>query len=580
MQKRLPIGILIVTYLSTLVLLLAGCGESDTPGGDQAPADTTPLPVVEAGDEVVAEGEVVPIQSVELKFELSGTVADVLVDEGSQVKKGDPLARIDTRELVLSVEEAEAQLEQSRADYDELLEGATASEIASAEASVKMYEQLLDNARAQVSQSEAEVARAQGQFAETKGGVTTSDIEAAQAKVARFEAELKRLEEGPKATDRQQTQSAVEETAAELQDTKDRLSAAKTAAYEEMQQAANRLRDAQQNYSDIYWDNREKERNWDSPDVDVDQDLRDREESALRAVRTAESELEQARVDYEEAQQRETAGIAAAEARLRDVQARHTDMIDEADPEDLAEARANLAQARAELAALQGQKRTGQIAAAAAGIDSAQATLQASMSSIGKAEADLEKAQADLESVTADPEQYEIDAQMALIKQNEVNVRKAKLNLEKATLASPIDGTVVEFNPKQGEWFNNSQTAAIVADLSEWEIETTDLDELEIVNVRVGSLVRITFDALPDVELPGRVTEISNQGENNQGDIVYKVTVKPDQWDERLRWKMTATVAIEPEEAEDSAQENNSDDAEADTNAEEESTETAQDDDE
>jgi HlyD family secretion protein len=38
-------------------------------------------------------------------------------------------------------------------------------------------------------------------------------------------------------------------------------------------------------------------------------------------------------------------------------------------------------------------------------------------------------------------------------------------------------------------------------------------------------------------------------GKNYQGDIVYKVTITPDQWDERLRWKMTATVSIEPVES-------------------------------
>jgi len=64
--------------------------------------------------------------------------------------------------------------------------------------------------------------------------------------------------------------------------------------------------------------------------------------------------------------------------------------------------------------------------------------------------------------------------------------------------------------------------------------------------VQEGNLVRISFDALPDLELPGRVVSIQGIGKNYQGDIVYEVTISPDQWDSRLRWKMTATVAIEP----------------------------------
>ena len=56
----------------------------------------------------------------------------------------------------------------------------------------------------------------------------------------------------------------------------------------------------------------------------------------------------------------------------------------------------------------------------------------------------------------------------------------------------------------------------------------------------------ITVDALPGVEIPGKVTRIRAYGENRQGDIVYMVVVKPDRQDERLRWNMTASVSIKP----------------------------------
>ena len=47
-----------------------------------------------------------------------------------------------------------------------------------------------------------------------------------------------------------------------------------------------------------------------------------------------------------------------------------------------------------------------------------------------------------------------------------------------------------------------------------------------------------------DLELPGRVVQIRPIGENKQGDITYTAIVQPDQLDERLRWNMTASVAI------------------------------------
>jgi len=42
------------------------------------------------------------------------------------------------------------------------------------------------------------------------------------------------------------------------------------------------------------------------------------------------------------------------------------------------------------------------------------------------------------------------------------------------------------------------------------------------------------------------VSRIKPLGENKQGDMTYVVIVAPDQIDPRLRWNMTASVAIEP----------------------------------
>jgi HlyD family secretion protein len=84
-----------------------------------------------------------------------------------------------------------------------------------------------------------------------------------------------------------------------------------------------------------------------------------------------------------------------------------------------------------------------------------------------------------------------------------------------------------------------------LADLSGWQIETTDLTELSIVHVTEGSPATITFDAVPGLELSGKVTRIKAIGESKRGDVNYTVTITPDRPDARLRWNMTASVTIE-----------------------------------
>ena len=51
----------------------------------------------------------------------------------------------------------------------------------------------------------------------------------------------------------------------------------------------------------------------------------------------------------------------------------------------------------------------------------------------------------------------------------------------------------------------------------------------------------------PASTLTGKVIRIKPLGENKQGDMTYTVVIQPDQLDARLRWNMTAAVAIEPQ---------------------------------
>lgn len=507
--------------IALILLSVTGCGVFG-PGEEEQASEPTPPPVVSTIEKVVAEGKVVPIRSVELRFEKSGTIAEILVEEGSRVEQDTPLARLDTRDLQLAVEQAQANLRQAQADYNRLLDSATPEEIAAAEARVRA--------------AQAGVMQSQGQYNQTVGAVTNEDLAAAQAAVQQARAELADAEDGPKITEVQQSQAALDQAIIDLEKTRDDLSAAKTKAYEQMEVAANNLRDAQANYSNTYWNNREIERDWDSVNLDLPQSNKDKEEQVLRAVESAERELEQTRVNYEQARQAEIAGIQAAEARVRELRAKHEDLIDGEDPDVIVAARARVADAEANLSKLQGLKRAGEIAAAEASIQSAQA--------------EVDRAQADLQNLTGDPLQSDLEMKLAVVSQREVALKQAELERDKATITAPFAGTVVDITPKVGEWFGTTEPAVILADFSTWKVETTDLDELSVVNIDVGSPATLTFDALPDLEIPGRVTSIQSLGENYQGDIVYEVTIVPTQWDERLRWNMTVTVAVEPVEEE------------------------------
>ncbi|MCC7129470.1 MAG: efflux RND transporter periplasmic adaptor subunit [Anaerolineae bacterium] len=121
-------------------LLLSACGA--LPGAPGAAPTETPLPVVAIDAQIVAEGNIVPKESATLAFFTSGQVAEVLVDEGDQVKAGEVVARLGDREqLEAAIAAAEAELtaaRQARKQLDDNLTLAQADAAAAMSAANKI----------------------------------------------------------------------------------------------------------------------------------------------------------------------------------------------------------------------------------------------------------------------------------------------------------------------------------------------------------------------------------------------------------------------------------------------------------
>jgi RND family efflux transporter MFP subunit len=165
---------------------------------------------------------------------------------------------------------------------------------------------------------------------------------------------------------------------------------------------------------------------------------------------------------------------------------------------------------------------------------------------VKEAEANVVAAQAQinyLNRLNTDALHFE-SAQAELVRaQALLDSAKATLNAQ-STLTAPFDGTIVSVDISPAETVTPGRAVILLGDLSEYQIETTDLSERDVPGVQVGQAVNIFIEAL-NQELRGKVVEVSQISSTLGGDVVYPVTIELDEQPQGLLWGMSADVAIQ-----------------------------------
>ena len=162
------------------------------------------------------------------------------------------------------------------------------------------------------------------------------------------------------------------------------------------------------------------------------------------------------------------------------------------------------------------------------------------------------------EMEAADQEYQNASSEYEAAKQ-EVSRSKAALNASrdryaKTVFRSPIDGTVTGLNVEQGEivitgTMNNPGTRILsVGDMNRM-LAKANVDETDVIDLKVGQKANITVDAFPDSTFPAHVSEIAHSAStgttSSSGETDFEVKVLFDNKVPRMRPGMTADVAIE-----------------------------------
>jgi HlyD family secretion protein len=206
-------------------------------------------------------------------------------------------------------------------------------------------------------------------------------------------------------------------------------------------------------------------------------------------------------------------------------------------------------------------------------VEQQEANLLASKALALQAQAQLQKTQDDLKrtedlytkKLVSDSEfaaartavevaQANVENAQAQIRRTEGSLNQARDQLAKTAIFAPIDGKVSSLSTEVGERVAGTGSyggaeVMRVADLANMEVRV-NINENDIVNVKVGDKARVTIDAFPDRKFEALVKEIGSAaritGQNTQDEVTnFLVKIRILDKDLPLRPGMSANADVE-----------------------------------
>jgi multidrug efflux pump subunit AcrA (membrane-fusion protein) len=238
------------------------------------------------------------------------------------------------------------------------------------------------------------------------------------------------------------------------------------------------------------------------------------EESTAAEVdlKLAEITLQQAQSEYDKVAWRpEVAGTSQAaalqEATLayQKAKAAYDTAMKGATAAEISAARASVAQAQSTLDSLR-QGSTGQ--------------------EIAAARAAVEQAQAQLDELKAGTAAIDLELSEISVQQAQNALTAAQTTLAETVLHAPFAGTVTAIAASVGERVGSS-TLVTLADLNQPLVEVY-LDETDLDKVGLDYAAEVTFDALPDQAISGKVVQVDPELVNSNGVSTVRAIVQLD----------------------------------------------------
>ncbi len=166
------------------------------------------------------------------------------------------------------------------------------------------------------------------------------------------------------------------------------------------------------------------------------------------------------------------------------------------------------------------------------------------------AEANLKVAEATLADAKRNWEKVKDNPDPDDVLSAKTNLDAINAQIARTKIVAPIDGQITGLKLLPGDLVKNLQQALVLVDMSKLYLDIS-ISEVDINRIQLGQNVTFTFDAIPEKEYRGTITEISTVGSDVNNVIYFTVTCEVDHFDHALKPGMTAGVSIDAEKVDD-----------------------------
>ena len=173
---------------------------------------------------------------------------------------------------------------------------------------------------------------------------------------------------------------------------------------------------------------------------------------------------------------------------------------------------------------------------------SAKRTIETDQQSIIAADRTITEKTQSLEKLKSGVDALDIRSAELNVRQREAALADAKSALADYAVRAPIAGVIAKLYVKLGD--QASAASALATLVATQQMAQISFNEVDAAKIKIGQKAAVTFDAIDDLKITGKVAEIDTLGTVAQGVVSYNVKIIFDTQDERVKSGMSVSAAI------------------------------------